>query len=166
MKYQIWYVVVRRIEASQDKRCFKMSKAAQITFKDFRVRFATEDACRDYLFQERFPEGFVCPKCGSREYYYLKSRRSCQCRHCRRQRGWPDSLKFPTRAHGIFLCGFAAPCTTVTRITCWKELSRWMKRIWALQNAERSVAGVPSARKWRLLCQRTKKSARYLCGSK
>ena len=85
MKYQIWYVVARRIEASQDKRCFKMSKAAQITFKDFRVRFATEDACRDYLFQERFPEGFVCPKCGSREYYYLKSRRSCQCRHCRRQ---------------------------------------------------------------------------------
>ena len=72
MKYHIWYVVARRIEASQDKRCFKMSKAAQITFKDFRVRFATEDACRDYLFQERFPDGFVCPKCGGRHLSGLK----------------------------------------------------------------------------------------------
>ena len=26
-----------------------MAKAAQITFKDFRTRFETEDDCRDYL---------------------------------------------------------------------------------------------------------------------
>lgn len=62
-----------------------MAKAAQITFKDFRTRFATEDDCRDYLFQERFPGGFVCPKCGSHELYYLKTRHICQCKHCRRQ---------------------------------------------------------------------------------
>ena len=50
-----------------------MAKAAQITFRDFRTRFATEDDCRNYLFLERFAEGIVCPKCGSREYYYIPS---------------------------------------------------------------------------------------------
>lgn len=62
-----------------------MAKAAQITFRDFRTRFATEDDCRNYLFLERFPEGFVCPKCGSREYYYIKTRHTCQCKYCRHQ---------------------------------------------------------------------------------
>jgi len=62
-----------------------MAKAVQITFKDFRTRFATEDDCRNYLFRERFPDGFVCPKCGSHAFYYLKTRHICQCKHCRRQ---------------------------------------------------------------------------------
>jgi hypothetical protein len=31
---------------------------------EFQGRFATEDACREYLFASRWPEGFVCPGCG------------------------------------------------------------------------------------------------------
>ena len=62
-----------------------MAKAAQISFKDFRTRFATEAACRKYMFEVRFPDGFVCPKCGCREYYYLSTRHTCQCKNCRRQ---------------------------------------------------------------------------------
>ena len=31
---------------------------------EFQERFATEDACREYLFASRWPEGFVCPGCG------------------------------------------------------------------------------------------------------
>ena len=62
-----------------------MAKAAQISFKDFRTRFSTEDACRDYMFEVRFPDGFACPKCGCREYYYLSTRHTCQCKNCRRQ---------------------------------------------------------------------------------
>ena len=54
-----------------------MAKAAQITFKEFQKRFSTEDNCRKFLFEERFPEGFVCPKCGGREYYEI--RRYCIC---------------------------------------------------------------------------------------
>lgn len=62
-----------------------MAKAEGITFQAFRARFATEDACRDYLFQNRFPNGFVCPKCGSQECYTLKTRPVCQCKRCRHQ---------------------------------------------------------------------------------
>ena len=62
-----------------------MAKAERITFKEFRTRFATEEDCRNYMFAQRFPDGFVCPKCGCREYYDLKTRHTCQCRQCRRQ---------------------------------------------------------------------------------
>lgn len=32
---------------------------------EFEARFATEESCRDYLFQLRWPDGFRCPRCGS-----------------------------------------------------------------------------------------------------
>ena len=62
-----------------------MAKAAKITFKEFRTKFATEDDCRKYLFENRFPKGFECPKCGGREYHILKTRKLCQCKKCRHQ---------------------------------------------------------------------------------
>jgi hypothetical protein len=31
---------------------------------EFQDRFATERACAEYLFERRWPEGFVCPGCG------------------------------------------------------------------------------------------------------
>ena len=39
-----------------------MARTAEITFKEFRRRYNTEDACRAELFRLRFPNGFVCPK--------------------------------------------------------------------------------------------------------
>jgi len=33
------------------------------TLLEFERRFATDEACRDYLFQLRWPEGFRCPRC-------------------------------------------------------------------------------------------------------
>jgi hypothetical protein len=35
-----------------------------LTILEFRERFASEEACREYLFASRWPEGFVCPGCG------------------------------------------------------------------------------------------------------
>jgi transposase-like protein len=34
------------------------------TIGELEARFGTEQACRDYLFALRWPEGFVCPRCG------------------------------------------------------------------------------------------------------
>ena len=49
-----------------------MAQANEIRFKEFRERFANEDACRAELFRLRFAEGFVCPMCGGREFYPIK----------------------------------------------------------------------------------------------
>lgn len=34
------------------------------TIGELEARFGTEQACREYLFALRWPEGFVCPRCG------------------------------------------------------------------------------------------------------
>jgi len=34
------------------------------TLQQFESRFSTEEGCREYLFQLRWPEGFRCPRCG------------------------------------------------------------------------------------------------------
>jgi ribosomal protein L37AE/L43A len=34
------------------------------TLMDFEKRFSTEEACRDHLFELRWPSGFECPHCG------------------------------------------------------------------------------------------------------
>lgn len=62
-----------------------MAKSERMTFKEFRARYESEEACREELFRLRFPDGFVCPKCGCREYYPVRTRKTCQCRCCRRQ---------------------------------------------------------------------------------
>ena len=37
------------------------------TILEFETRFASEEACRDYLFALRWPEGFQCPACSHGE---------------------------------------------------------------------------------------------------
>ena len=39
-----------------------MSQQKGISFKEFRQRFQIEEACEAYLFEQRWPDGFVCPK--------------------------------------------------------------------------------------------------------
>ena len=62
-----------------------MARAESITFQEFRTRFNTEDTCRAELFRLRYPNGFVCPKCGCTEYYSVRGRNTFQCRACRHQ---------------------------------------------------------------------------------
>lgn len=52
---------------------------------DFQKKFNTEDKCREFLFELRFPQGFVCPDCGCTEFYYIKKRHTYQCKCCRHQ---------------------------------------------------------------------------------
>lgn len=61
-----------------------MVAAERITFADFQERFKTEK-CQEYLFQQWFPNGFVCPSCGTKEYYFFYYRNLCQCKNCRKR---------------------------------------------------------------------------------
>lgn len=54
------------------------------TLLEFEQRFATDQACRDYLAQLRWPEGFRCPGCGS-PHAWLNARGLWECAHCHRQ---------------------------------------------------------------------------------
>ena len=51
------------------------------TLMELEQRFGTEQACRDYLFALRWPEGFVCPRCGGRQAWPMK-RALWQCSAC------------------------------------------------------------------------------------
>ena len=54
------------------------------TLREFQSRFANEEACQQYLAACRWPDGFVCPRCGNRRAYELKPKR-WQCAGCRHQ---------------------------------------------------------------------------------
>lgn len=54
------------------------------TVLELENRFGTEEACREYLFRLRWPNGFVCPRCGQAGGW-LASRGRVVCRACRHQ---------------------------------------------------------------------------------
>ena len=41
---------------------------------DFRQRFPDERACADYLIETRWPDGFICPVCGSNKAWALETK--------------------------------------------------------------------------------------------
>src|SRR5215468_1944296 len=53
---------------------------------EFQSRFATEAACAKYLFERRWPDGFVCPGCGGGRAWGLKTKPfTYECAACGRQ---------------------------------------------------------------------------------
>lgn len=48
-------------------------------------RFASEEACARYLERLRWPQGYVCSRCGAIAEPYRASRGRLMCRHCRYQ---------------------------------------------------------------------------------
>jgi len=49
---------------------------------EFQTLFSTEEACTAYLVQSRWPDGFVCPRCGRKEAFALPRRGLYQCKPC------------------------------------------------------------------------------------
>jgi transposase-like protein len=62
-----------------------MAQTESISFLDFQKRFSDEEACCQYLFNKRWTDGFCCPRCGHKEYYFVSKRRLYQCRACHYQ---------------------------------------------------------------------------------
>jgi transposase-like protein len=53
--------------------------------REFQLEFATEDGCQQYLAACRWPDGFVCPRCGNQRAYALLKLKRWQCTGCRHQ---------------------------------------------------------------------------------
>jgi len=59
-----------------------MSEDYPRTLQELEKRFSTEAACRAYLFALRWPDGWTCPRCGSRQGWALR-RAVWRCVGCR-----------------------------------------------------------------------------------
>jgi hypothetical protein len=59
------------------------------TLREFQAKFATEEACQQCLASCRWPDGFVCPRCGNRRAYELVKLRRWQCSDFRHQVSLP-----------------------------------------------------------------------------
>src|SRR6266571_2432295 len=55
------------------------------TLRQFQSDFATEEACQQYLAACRWPDGFICPRCGQGRAYELVKQQRQQCVKCRHQ---------------------------------------------------------------------------------
>jgi len=68
-----------------------------LTVLEFQERFSTEEACREFLFASRWPEGFGCRRCGGGEVGGMHARRRVwQCKGC----GAQTSVTAGTVMHG------------------------------------------------------------------
>ncbi len=52
------------------------------TIFQFHEWFPDEDSCLKFLIQSRWPDGFVCPRCGFGDYYWVPTRKLLQCKNC------------------------------------------------------------------------------------
>ena len=57
-------------------------KYDEMSILEFQKKFQTEEDCRKRLIELRWPDGFMCPRCGEKEHYDLPKRRLYQCKGC------------------------------------------------------------------------------------
>ncbi|MGH8612310.1 MAG: IS1595 family transposase [Gammaproteobacteria bacterium] len=60
-------------------------KRAEISFFEWQKRFGSDEACTRFLVQERWPDGFICPRCGHEKAHLITTRGLYQCTSCRHQ---------------------------------------------------------------------------------
>lgn len=132
---------------------------------EFQERFATERACDEYLFAQRWPDDFVCPHCDCKEYSEVVStaRRHAvdrmplfQCKSCTQTSVTAGTLFHKTKTD--FRKWFLAVClaandkrgvatTTIARNigvsypTAWSMLNK-IRQAMAHRNAQYKLAGL------------------------
>lgn len=87
---------------------------------DFMAMFSTDDACEDYLLRVRWPDGYVCPRCSSKDHW-KKARGLFACRGC----GHEGSVTAGTLFQG-------------TR----KPLRLWFQTMWYVVNQKNGVSAL------------------------
>ena len=90
------------------------------TLMEFERRFCSEEACREYLFQLRWPDGFVCPCCQHKKAWKT-DRELYHCTNC----GLETSVTAGTIFHG-------------TR----KPFQWWFRAMWYVTNQKYGVSAL------------------------
>jgi transposase-like protein/ribosomal protein L37AE/L43A len=90
------------------------------TLQELEARFSTDEACRRYLFNLRWPQRFVCPTCGGRA-------------------AWPMK-------RGLWLCAGCRHQTSVTAGTIFqdthKPLTLWFRAMWHVTSQKNGVSAL------------------------
>ena len=90
------------------------------TVPEFEQRFATEEACRDYLIQLRWPGGVVCPRCQG-------------------AKGWPTK-------RSLVACGSCGYQVSITAGTIFegtrKPLTMWFEAMWWVTNQKTGASAL------------------------
>ena len=88
--------------------------------------YSDEQVCIDAVARMRWRDGVpVCPACGHKEHYYLKTQKRWKCRHCRRQ--------FSVKVGTIFE---DSPIS----------LTKWLPAMWLLCNCKNGIGSYELAR--------------------
>ncbi len=96
-----------------------------LSMAEFMQRYGSEEQCHAALVAMRWPDGFVCPACGSKEHGLSGPRRLFQCKNCRKQ----TSAKAGTIFH-----------------QSKTPLTKWFLAIHLLTSAKNDVAALELAR--------------------
>ena len=114
---------------------------------EFAKHFDNEASCEVHLKEVREKEGVVCSKCGCKEHYWNKARKSWKCKHC----GHETTLTAGTVMHESnlpLMYWFTAIhlLTSTKKTFSAKEMQRQLghKRyqpIWEMMHKLRSVMG-------------------------
>jgi transposase-like protein len=87
------------------------------TTREFSKSFQTEEACREYVFKIRWPEGFICPRCG-------------------------HGKSWPTQRGQLWCCKCSAQ-TSVTAGTIFQDsripLRIWFEAIWHVVSQKQGI---------------------------
>jgi len=90
------------------------------TLLDLEQRFSNEEACKQYLFALRWPEGFVCPRCGGKAV-------------------WPMN-------RGLWLCGKCRYQVSVTVGTVFQDshlpLVTWFRAMWYVTSQKNGMSAL------------------------
>ncbi len=62
-----------------------MVQRERISLFEFNQRFPSQKECMEHLFNLRWPNGFICPRCNSQKYGFHSGRFLYQCKDCRYQ---------------------------------------------------------------------------------
>ena len=102
------------------------SRVRGLSEAQFREAYGTEEQCRAVVEELRWPEGFVCPRCGGCEGKWLSTRPKLQCRACRHQ----VSLTAGTIFHATKL-----------------PLTSWFLAMWLIATAKNGISSVELGRR-------------------
>lgn len=90
------------------------------TILEFERRFSSEGACREYLFQMRWPNGFCCPRCGHRV-------------------GWHTGRDY----YRCGLCDFQVSVTAGTVFQATKKpLQLWFRAMWYVTSQKQGISAL------------------------